>query len=206
MSILDSDSTTDVPVSLVKKGDNISLLKKAPSLKKVRVVVGWSEDRCLDGVEPDLDVSIFMLTSKGKVRASMDLIFYNTPNKKSICGSVVHGGDVKGGGSEEFMVADLQTLPSAIVTLAIVVTIDKADMLNLNFGVVSPAYINLIDDDTDQVISTSNLSTDSAGATSLLFGEVHRRNGNWQYSHIERPCDGGLLEFCNEYGVKSKDE
>jgi tellurium resistance protein TerD len=76
-------------VSLAK-GGNVSLSKEAPGLKTITVGLGW-DPRVTDGQAFDLDASVFMVDSAGKVVGDAGFIFYN--NKVSADGSVVHQGD-----------------------------------------------------------------------------------------------------------------
>jgi len=57
----------------LSKGGNISLSKTDPGLKKILIGLGWDE-RATSGQEFDLDASVFMVDSSGKVRGDHDFI------------------------------------------------------------------------------------------------------------------------------------
>ncbi len=68
----------------LSKGQNLSLSKTDPGLKKIVIGLGW-DPRATDGQEFDLDASAFLTGENGKVRSDADFIFYN--QKISGCGS-----------------------------------------------------------------------------------------------------------------------
>ena len=60
----------------LSKGGNVSLSKEAPGLKAITVGLGW-DPWVTDGQEFDLDGSVFLLNSAGRVRSDANFIFYN---------------------------------------------------------------------------------------------------------------------------------
>ena len=60
----------------LSKGGNLSLTKTDPNLNKLLIGLGWDE-RATSGAEFDLDASIFLVNTAGKVRGDHDFIFYN---------------------------------------------------------------------------------------------------------------------------------
>src|SRR3954453_18774483 len=74
----------------LSKGGNVSLSKAEPGLRKIQIGLGW-DVRGTDGVDFDLDASLFMLGAGGRVRNDSDFIFYK--NLTSVDGSVEHTGD-----------------------------------------------------------------------------------------------------------------
>ena len=81
----------------LNKGGNLSLSKTDPGLKKLLIGLGWDE-RATSGAEFDLDASVFLLTTSGKVRGDHDFIFYN--QLKSADGAVEHTGDNRSGAGD----------------------------------------------------------------------------------------------------------
>lgn len=57
----------------LQKGGNVNLSKIDPHLKQVLVGLGW-DARSTDGVDFDLDASIFIVTENGRVRSDSDFI------------------------------------------------------------------------------------------------------------------------------------
>lgn len=185
----------------LEKGGNISLTKVAPNLQRVAIGLGW-DARGTDGADFDLDASAFMLTDAGSVRTDADFIFYNQP--KSLCGSVVHQGDNltgHGAGDDEVVNVDLPQVPTTIVKLAVAVTIHEGEARGQNFGMVSNAFIRLVDRDTGEEVARYDLSEDACVETGMIFGEVYRRNNEWKFRAVGQGFAGGLRPLVMSFGV-----
>ncbi|GFK95301.1 General stress protein 16U [Fundidesulfovibrio magnetotacticus] len=188
-------------VSLVK-GGNVSLSKEAPGIESILVGLGW-DARATDGADFDLDASCFMLGETGKVLGDHGFIFYN--KLKSDCGSVEHTGDNltgEGEGDDESIVVDLSKVPFGIAKLAFTVTIHEADSRRQNFGMVSGAYIRIVDRKSDKEIARFDLSEDASTNTAMTFGEVYRHGGEWKFRAVGQGYDGGLGPLARNFGVK----
>ena len=112
----------------LSKGGNLSLDKINPGIRKILVGLGWDE-RASDGSAFDLDASVFLLKTDGKVRGDQDFVFYN--QLTSQCGSVAHTGDNRtgaGDGDDESIKVDLANVPADIAKLVVTVTIHEADL------------------------------------------------------------------------------
>ncbi len=99
----------------LQKGGNVNLSKTDPNLKQILLGLGW-EARSTDGVDFDLDASLFMVTENGRVRSDSDFIFYG--QLRSSCGSVEHTGDNRTGageGDDEALKIKLEQIPAAIL-------------------------------------------------------------------------------------------
>jgi len=183
------------------KGGNVSLNKEEPGLKKILVGLGW-DVRTTDGGDFDLDASLFMLSSTGKVRNDHDFIFYN--NLRSMDGSVEHTGDNRtgaGDGDDEMIKIDLEKLPHDINKLVIGVTIHDADAKRQNFGMVESAFIRIVNQDNNREIVRYDLSEDMSTETAMLFGEVYRHSGEWKFRAIGQGFKGGLRAMAINYGI-----
>ncbi|MBQ7528884.1 TerD family protein [bacterium] len=185
----------------LSKGGNISLEKEDPSLENVHVGLGW-DARVTDGADFDLDASCFMLGPNGKVRSDADFIFYN--QLKDQAGSVEHTGDNltgDGEGDDEVIYVHLGKVPQDVKTLAFTVTIHKADERRQNFGMVSSAYIRLVNKDTNKEIARYDLTEDASTNTAMIFGELYRHNNAWKFKAVGQGYDGGLGPLARNYGV-----
>ena len=185
----------------LSKGGNVNLSKEAPSMKTVKLGLGW-DARSTDGAAFDLDASAFMLTTTGKVESDAGFIFYN--QAKSTCGSVSHTGDNRTGdavGDDETIVVQLNNVPQNIDKVTVAVTIHEGATRNQNFGMVSKAYIRCIDADTNKEIARYDLSEDSATETAMIFGELYRYNGEWKFKAIGQGFTGGLGPLAMNFGV-----
>ena len=189
-----------MPVSL-SKGGNVSLSKEAPGLTKIVIGLGW-DTRATDGAAFDLDASLFMLGESGKVRSDSDFIFYN--NKTSGDGSVEHLGDNltgEGAGDDEQVKVNLAGVPADVARLTVGVTIHDAQTRSQNFGMVSSAFIRVVNGDDNTEIARYDLSEDASTETAMLFGEVYRNAGEWKFKALGQGFQGGLGPMAASYGV-----
>jgi tellurium resistance protein TerD len=189
-------------VSLTK-GGNVSLTKEAgeAGLTKLTVGLGW-DARVTDGAKFDLDASAFLAGSNGKVRSDSDFVFYG--NKKSACGSVESLGDnLTGGGDgdDESVKVDLAKVPSDVQKVVFAVTIHKAEELKLNFGMVSNAFIRVINDADGKELTRFDLGEDFSTETAVIFGELYRNNTDWKFKAIGQGFAGGLGPLATNFGV-----
>jgi tellurium resistance protein TerD len=189
-----------MPVSL-QKGGNVSLSKEAPGLQGVRVGLGW-DTRVTDGSGFDLDASVFILNADGKVRSDSDFIFYN--NKNGANGAVTHMGDNttgEGDGDDEVVAVKLVNLTADITKLAFAVTIHEADGRGQNFGMVTNAFIRVVNDSDNSEIARYDLSEDASTETAMVFGELYRHGDEWKFKAIGQGFAGGLGPLARSYGV-----
>jgi tellurium resistance protein TerD len=185
----------------LSKGGNISLSKEAPGLTRVLVGLGW-DTRATDGGDFDLDASAFLLTATGKVRSDADFIFYN--QLKSVDGSVAHTGDNRtgaGDGDDEAIEIDFAKVPAEVAKVAIAVTIHDADSRRLNFGMVSNAYVRVVNQANNQEVARYDLAEDASTETALIFAEVYRHNGEWKFKAVGQGFKGGLGPLARNFGV-----
>lgn len=185
----------------LEKGGNLSLTKEAPGMSKVRLGLGW-DVRATEGIDFDLDASVFMLNESGKVRSPSDFIFYN--QLQSTCGSVLHTGDNRTGegeGDDESLIVELSKVPNDVVKLAVVVTIHDADKNHQNFGQVDNAFVRAVNEDNNQEVARFDLSEDASTETAMIFSEVYKRNGEWKFKAVGQGFSGGLKALANHYGV-----
>lgn len=185
----------------LSKGGNVSLSKEAPGLKGVRVGLGW-DTRVTDGSGFDLDASVFLLNDAGKVRSDADFVFYN--NKNGGNGSVVHQGDNltgEGSGDDEVVAVTLDQVPAEIQKLSFAVTIHDADARRQNFGMISNAFIRVLNADGGTEIARYDLSEDASTETAMIFGDLYRNNGEWKFKAIGQGFAGGLGPLASSFGV-----
>ncbi len=185
----------------LQKGGNVNLSKTDPNLREVLVGLGW-DTRTSDGVDFDLDASLFMVQASGKVRSDADFIFYN--QLKSSCGSVEHTGDNRtgaGDGDDEAMKITLAAVPAAITRLVIAVTIHDAAVRKQNFGMVQAAFIRIVNQETGTEIVRFDLSEDYSTETAMVFAEIYRHNEEWKFKAVGQGYAGGLAPLAIQHGV-----
>jgi tellurium resistance protein TerD len=189
-----------VAISL-SKGGNVSLSKEAPGLVSVLVGLGW-DARSTDGGDFDLDASAFLLREDGKVRSDSDFIFYN--NLRSTDGSVEHTGDNltgEGEGDDEAIKVDLSRVPADVARLAVAVTIHEAEARKQNFGMVSNAFMRVVNQGDGKEIVRYDLSEDYSVETAMIFGELYRHGAEWKFKAVGQGFAGGLAPLARGYGV-----
>ncbi|MGB0387829.1 MAG: TerD family protein [Ardenticatenaceae bacterium] len=185
----------------LRKGGNISLKKADPSIKKALIGLGW-DARGTDGGDFDLDASVFLVAGTGKVRSDEDFIFYN--QLTSVSGAVVHSGDNLTGvgeGDDEAIQVDLGRVPAEVQKLVFAVTIHDANARRQNFGMVTNAFIRVVNDESDREIVRFDLSEDASIETAMIFGELYRRRGDWKFRAVEQGYQGGLGPLARSFGV-----
>jgi len=185
----------------LSKGGNVNLSKTAPGLSNVLVGLGW-DARATDGAGFDLDGSAFLLNASGKVRSDADFIFYN--NKRSPCGSVEHTGDNTtgaGDGDDESLKVALDKVPADVQRISFSVTIHDAEARRQNFGMVSSAYIRVVNAAGGAEIARFDLSEDASTETAMTFGELYKHNGEWKFKAIGQGYAGGLGPLASSLGV-----
>lgn len=185
----------------LQKGQNVSLSKEAPGLKKVIFGLGW-DVRKTDGGDFDLDASAFVLGEDSKVLSDSHFIFYN--NLKDPSGAIVHSGDNltgEGEGDDEQVTIDLGTLTPNVAKVAFVVTIHEAEARKQNFGQVTNAFIRAVNADGEAEIARYDLSEDASIETAMIFGELYRHGSDWKFKAIGQGYAGGLGAVAKDFGV-----
>ncbi len=213
-------------VSLAK-GGNVSLSKEAGEVGLTRLTVGLGWDaRVTDGAKFDLDASAFLIGSSGKVRSDADFIFYNQPGQGAIPGEQVwtvtnEGGEKKchaipekcwvyssgdnrtggGDGDDESIKIDLTKVPEDVQRVVFAVTINEAETRKQNFGMVTNAFIRVINDAGGKELTRFDLGEDFSTETAVVFGELYRHNADWKFKAIGQGFAGGLAPLATSYGV-----
>jgi tellurium resistance protein TerD len=185
----------------LSKGGNLSLSKEAPGLTKIIVGLGW-DTRSSDGSAFDLDASAFLLKEGDKVRSDADFIFYN--QLKSPDGSVEHTGDNltgEGEGDDEQIKVDLSRVPQDIQKISVAVTIHDAESRRQNFGMVTNAFIRVVNEANNGELARYDLSEDASTETAMIFGELYRHGAEWKFRAVGQGYNGGLGPLARNFGV-----
>ena len=185
----------------LSKGGNVSLSKESPGLKKIFVGLGW-DARASDGNDFDLDASAFLCNASGKVRGDTDMIFYN--NLRSADGAVEHTGDNltgAGDGDDESLKMDLSKTPADVQKVVFCVTIHDAVARKQNFGMVSNAFVRVVNQDGGKEIARFDLSEDVSTETAMVFAEVYRSGAEWKFKAIGQGYKDGLGPLARSMGV-----
>lgn len=172
-------TTPNQPISLnLTKGQALNLTKTAPSLRKVKLGLGW--DVAVTGTNFDLDASAFVLRN-GKLVNNSDVVFYNNTSGQGI----TYGGDNRTGageGDDETISVDLSALPSDVDKIVFVATIYNAQQNQQTFGMVKNSYIRLVDEVSNNEIARYELKEDFSTETAVIFGQLEKDSAqNWHF-------------------------
>lgn len=181
----------------LQKGSSLNLTKKQPSLKKVMIGLGWE---LKPGAALDLDASVFMVAANGKLVSDEYLIFYN--NLKSPDGAVQHTGDNRSGvgdGDDEMILVNLPLVNPAVKEMFVVVTIHEAVARRHNFGLLTDAYIRILDVETQTEIVRYDLDAEFGQSTDIEFGKLSNLNGEWHFTAVGAGSNKGLEGYVNAY-------
>ena len=190
----------------LEKGNRVNLSKEAPSLKRIRVGLGWNANKFDTGAAYDLDVSGFVcsLDASGTAKLLGDeyFVFYN--NKTTPEGAVVHMGDNRDGaadGDDESLIVDLVKLNPAAQEISFIVTIHDATARKQNFGQITNSYIKLYNDETGEELAKYSLEDDFSSETAVQFGSLYKKDGAWSFKAVGAGFKRGLGDFVKAYSA-----
>lgn len=185
----------------LQKGQKVDLTKGRAGLSKIVVGLGWDTNK-FDGSDFDLDASAFLLGDNGKCAGPDDFIFYNNLMHKS--GALQHMGDNltgEGEGDDEQITVDLSKVPATVQKVAVTVTIHMARERNQNFGLVSNAFVRIVDDSNGAELLRYDLSEDYSTETALVFAELYRHGAEWKFAAVGQGFNDGLQGLVRLYGL-----
>lgn len=176
----------------LKKGQKVELRKNdGGKLHKVVVGLGWDEvekkgffSAFKKTQNIDCDATAIICTN-GKLVSNSDIVYFGNLKHKS--GAVKHMGDNltgAGEGDDEQITVDLDRLPANCDKVVFVVNIYQATQRKQQFGMIGNAFIRICDSDTNQELCKYNLTESYNGLTAMIFGEMCRSNGKWEFNAI----------------------
>lgn len=185
----------------LKKGQKVNLAPAGVTLQNIKVCLGWDviNQAC------DLDASAFMLGADNRVLGDDWFVFYG--QTMSPDGSIQHSGDSQGDGvgDDEIISINLQAINQNVKKVVFVVTINEALERNLNFSMVSNAYVRVVNQVTNEELIKFTLSDYYANVTSMVVGEVYNHNGQWKFNAVGDGVAKDLAGLCEMYGVNVAD-
>lgn len=189
----------------LKKGGKVSLSKAAPGLSNIIVGLGWNA-RQTPGVKFDLDVSVLVLDEYDTALNENYFVFYGNP--ESPCGSIRHAGDNRQGSRGESIDTDqeqveinLSTIPLEARRIVVLVSIDDATKRQQNFGMVSSAYIRIMNKDDSAEVAKYDLTESASSEIALVMGELTRVSSEWEFNAVGESCLDGLAGFLMKHGL-----
>ncbi|MDR1579790.1 MAG: TerD family protein [Synergistaceae bacterium] len=188
----------------LQKGQKVDLTKGNAGLKKLHIGLGWDTNKYDGGAAFDLDAAAFLLGESGKVQSDADFVFYG--NLEHASGSVKHMGDNltgEGEGDDEVIKVDLSKVPANIAKIDFSVTIYDATARAQNFGMVSNAFIRVVNDDNNTELIRYDLGEDYSVETAVVVAEIYRHGAEWKFNAIGSGFAGGLKALCGNFGVNA---
>jgi tellurium resistance protein TerD len=191
----------------LSKGNRVDLQKAVPSLKRIRVGLGWDANKFDSGSDYDLDVTAFILThdanGDAKCASPSYMIFYN--NLSSPGKEVTHTGDNRTGsgeGDDESLVVDVQGTLAIADEVSFIITIDNAVAKKQNFGQISKAYAKIYNDEDGSIIAQYDLAEEFSGETAIQIGSLYKNAaGNMAFRAVGQGFNAGLGDFVDGYGL-----
>lgn len=168
----------------LEKGQKADITKGI-GIQKIKVGLGWDATAPSASVQFDLDASIFALNTAGKCAVKEDFVYFGNLNHPS--GAIKHNGDNltgAGEGDDEVIDIDLSKIPASIDKLAIVIAIYKAADRKENFGMVKNAFARVVNVADNKEVLKYDLSEDYSTSTSVIVGEIYRKDGEWKFNAI----------------------
>lgn len=185
----------------LQKGQRISLKKVAPSLAAAFIGLGWDVKQNT-GMDFDLDASVFMLGSNGKLASDQHFIFYNNLTSPDPDQSIKLMGDNRTGageGDDEVIIADLRKVPADIEKIAIAVSIYDGEARKQNFGQVQNAYVRLVNVETKEEVLRYDLDEHFSIETAIIMAEFYRQEGEWRLNAVGSGFAGGLQALLDRF-------
>ena len=186
----------------LQKGQKVDLTKGNAGLSRIFVALGWDTNKYDGGHDFDLDASAFLCGENGKVKADSDFVFYGNLTHSS--GAVEHTGDNltgEGEGDDEVIKIDLAKIPADIAKIDFTVTIHESDTRGQNFGMVSNAYIRVVNEVNGAELIRYDLGEDYSIETAVVVGQIYRQGAEWKFNAIGSGFAGGLRALCLNFGV-----
>lgn len=163
----------------------------------IRAVLRWTP---APG-SPDVDASVLLLGSHGKVRSDADFVFYNEPRHPS--GLARHLPKKRVSGSlTDTVEVDLAALDSDVDRVVIVASCDGGP-----FRYVQDLCVLLYDTAGSQhtPVITFEVRPDTGYETALNCGEIYRKDTGWKFRALGQGYDTGLIGMATEFGITVDD-
>jgi tellurium resistance protein TerD len=187
----------------VKKGDDINLTAKDPTLSRIVVGMGWNLN-AFNTDQLDLDASCFLLDKDGKTRVDEDFIFYN--NTTACEKAISHSGDSRTGageGDDEAILLNLHGIPYDVHRIMFVISVYQAREKEQNMGMVRDAYMRIVNGENMHEIVRYEFSADLVDRTegAMLVGSLDREGPKWHFRPLGEFVQGALAEVARNYGI-----
>ncbi|MEW2518199.1 TerD family protein [Actinacidiphila alni] len=166
----------------------------------IRAVLRWTP---APG-SPDVDASVLLLGSDGKVRSDADFVFYNEPRHPSGLARHLPKSRVAEGLTDtvEVDLAALESGPGGVDRVVIAASCDGGpfrqvqDLCVLLYDTGGSAQVPVI---------TFEVRPDTGYETALNCGELYRKDGGWKFRALGQGYETGLVGLATEFGIAVDD-
>jgi len=183
----------------LQKKQPLSLEKQKPGLQRIIAGLGW-DTASINGYPVDLDLSVFLLGTNGKLGKDENFIFYNNPSSPD--GATYYPSDSLDGtdeGDDEAIHIDLSKVDRNIEFLYFAVTIDASEKRGHHFGHVQNASISIRNTDDDTILCKYALNEHFSNEDSVVIASISRNGGSWDIEALGQAFSGGLTTLVELY-------
>lgn len=190
------------PTLNLKKNDILDLTKKEPSLNKLILAAGWDVAKkgfFSFGADYDLDLVGLLLDENDRVLGNKGIIYYGNQRGTGI---YLHGDNRTGAGDgdDEKISLSLKELPSNCHKVVFALTIYDAEKRKQGFAQVKNAYVRLLNEEKGySEICRYNLTEDGGNSTGIIFAELYKANGDWEFKAVGRLLNASVSTLANMY-------
>lgn len=174
--------TSGAPMLELNKGDQLVLMKAKGAVEQVSLGSGWDPNP-MPGQTWDIDVTAIVLDANGKTRIGK-FVCFDQRFRKTEEGGIVHNGDNQtgqGDGIDESIDAFLTRLAPGDVKVKFFAHIFDGRAKGQHLGLVSNAFIQLVEINTKEQLARFSLNDSYAGFTAVEFGELVNMGTAWQF-------------------------
>ena len=177
----------------LKEGQGFTLKdEKGFNIKNLRVKLGWNVPRNPSKMwfanffeQSVVECNAYMLICKeSSTVEDDDVISYCNPEHDSK--SVRYLGKCldERGRVSELMSINLKKVPHQYDSIVFMADIDRSNDENHDFGMIKDAYIQVVDEDSNEKICHYDLKGNYDGVVSLVFGLMFRGDDRWKFMAI----------------------
>lgn len=175
--------------AILSKGGSVNLTKESPTaLKRLRVEAGWD---VAEGKTVDLDLWGAAKDAKA--------VFYK--NRQAVAGVSLSEDDRTGassdGGADETMVVDAEAL--TVEKLAVFINIYEAVSKGQFLKDVKGAFVQFVNDETNEVLARLDLTAEGGDNFSILAGELTKTADGLEFKALADYSTKDAEAICAQY-------
>jgi tellurite resistance protein TerA len=152
----------------------------------VRILIGRGS------IVGDIDVTAYLLGENGKVSGVPDMVFYGQMQSGDGSVHLTSAND-----EETVFTLNLASAAARVHRVAFAATIPGDPKSRQTFAAAASVVIKV--DGADAIVFP--VPTDGAVETSMILGEIYRRNDAWKFRAVGQGFAGGLKPLAESFGV-----